>query len=82
MLSPYEGQVIRALDCARQQNLRADLRIEAWEVTIDDFQKKCAYCDKPFEALDHFISLASGGPSCIGNCLPCCYTCNNAKDAE
>lgn len=41
----------------------------------------CAYCGVESNRLttDHFISLASGGPDCMGNLLPACYSCNSSK---
>lgn len=42
----------------------------------------CAYCDGPYEALDHVVPLARGGRHSIGNLLPACRFCNSSKGAR
>jgi 5-methylcytosine-specific restriction endonuclease McrA len=42
----------------------------------------CAYCDRPYEHLDHVIPLSRGGWHSIGNLLPACEFCNIQKHSK
>jgi 5-methylcytosine-specific restriction endonuclease McrA len=46
------------------------------------FGYRCAYCDGPFEHVDHVIPLARGGLHCLANLRPACRTCNLRKSAK
>lgn len=51
----------------------------AWE-ELELF--RCAYCDGPFEHVDHVEPLALGGVHAIGNLVPACADCNVRKGAK
>ena len=44
------------------------------------FEFKCAYCNGPFEHIDHVIPLTKGGPHCPSNLRPACRKCNCSKN--
>lgn len=49
----------------------------------DKCNHQCVYCDSDRElALEHFISLHSGGTDCIGNLVIACKSCNSSKHAR
>lgn len=64
---------------SRSKGLSASLTIEQWLATLHHFEWACAYCQKPFVGLDHFVPTALGGGTTVGNCVPCCMTCNTVK---
>jgi hypothetical protein len=78
-------QVRNARRRARKQGLSANLTPEAWQETLEDFDYCCAYCGMYCDGLsihatiEHYTSLASGGGTCIDNCIPSCFTCNSLK---
>lgn len=43
------------------------------------FDGKCAYCEAPFEQLDHSIPLSRGGTNFASNIRPICKGCNRSK---
>ncbi len=46
---------------------------------------QCAYCGKKAKSemtLDHVIPKSRGGETDFDNCVACCRTCNNKKDAR
>ncbi|HEU5382216.1 MAG TPA: HNH endonuclease signature motif containing protein [Ktedonobacteraceae bacterium] len=79
MASRQAKQLARARHAARKRGLRADLYLDDWLQTIEDFEWKCAYCGKPYQTLDHFIALVQGGGTSIDNCVPSCLSCNQCK---
>lgn len=79
MTSLFVRQAARARRAARQRGLRADLSLYEWMNTVIDFGGRCAYCDRRYRTLDHFVPLVAGGPTSIGNCIPSCKLCNNLK---
>ncbi len=79
MTSSLVKQAARAQAAVRRRGLFASLSASEWAATIEDFDGKCAYCDRPYWTLDHFIPMVAGGPSWVGNCVPSCQTCNNSK---
>ena len=65
---------------ARKRQLPATLTREQWQVIMDCFNNKCAYCGKkkPLEQ-DHFIPLSKGGGYTHNNIIPACGSCNASK---
>lgn len=80
-----EERLIRRIQCqnsrAKKAGLIGDLTVEQWKNCCDYFANKCAYCDKsaPLE-IEHFNSLVNSGATTVGNILPACSACNNAKN--
>ena len=53
---------------------------QQWEVTLEMFQHKCAYCGSLTNLTqDHFIPLNKGGQTSFGNLIPSCLHCNSSK---
>lgn len=57
---------------------------EEWEVLLETFDFKCAYCRQPFgddrkPERDHIIPVRYGGPRSIHNVVPSCHPCNTRK---
>lgn len=46
---------------------------------ISIFGYKCAYCQGPFEHIDHVKPLSKGGLHCLSNLRPACASCNLSK---
>jgi 5-methylcytosine-specific restriction endonuclease McrA len=64
-------------------NAGGDATIEQIEARIAFFGGMCAYCGaKPWEHLDHAISLAQGGSNWPANLRPSCAECNHSKQAQ
>ena len=73
-------QVKKALSRVHSSLLPATLSLEQWIVTVDHFAGRCAYCRRRrFEMLEHVVSVAIGGGTTAGNCLPACFSCNAKK---
>jgi 5-methylcytosine-specific restriction endonuclease McrA len=67
-------------DRSKKFGLVADLSYEDWHETVCDFNGLCAYCQsRPYEEIDHFIPVSSGGPTTVNNCVPSCKLCNEIK---
>jgi 5-methylcytosine-specific restriction endonuclease McrA len=65
---------------ARKAGVAATLTLEQWEATLHYFQWKCAYCRlRPYDAMEHFLSITVGGGTTATNCIPACHSCNNKK---
>lgn len=64
---------------AIERNLLATLTLRQWTDAVQYFNHKCAYCDRPYEVLEHYISLSFGGGTTADNCVPSCKTCNGRK---
>jgi 5-methylcytosine-specific restriction endonuclease McrA len=69
-----------------RQNLRAEklglehtLTLSEWLDILNTYNRKCAYCNKPFTDLDHFIPISKGGGTTKENSIPACGHCNNQK---
>lgn len=43
------------------------------------FNFRCAYCNGPFEHIDHVKPISKGGPHCLSNLRPSCQKCNQSK---
>ena len=41
--------------------------------------KRCAYCPKLADTIDHAVPLVRGGTNYEGNLVPCCKSCNSSK---
>ena len=66
---------------ARKQALPDTLTSEETESILAKFNDRCALCDSPAEALDHFIPLASGhGGTTKENIIPLCRNMNSSKN--
>lgn len=46
---------------------------------IDYYGRRCAYCQGPFEEIDHAIPLSRGGSNWPANLMPSCLSCNRRK---
>ncbi len=85
MGSNITTQVRNARNRARKLGRRADITTEEWQEALEDFDFSCAYCGrkyddlKPYFTIDHYTPLATGGGSCIDNCVPSCVKCNSLK---
>lgn len=55
---------------------------EWWRLLFDVFETGvCVYCgatDRPL-TMDHWIPVSRGGPTEVGNLIPCCGSCNSRK---
>jgi 5-methylcytosine-specific restriction endonuclease McrA len=76
-----EDRVKAQLRRARQQGVPATLTIAEWVLILDHFAWKCAYCrTKPYQIMEHIISVTKGGGTIASNIVPCCIRCNRLKD--
>ena len=50
-----------------------------WEQILIDHDYKCAYCEDPYEHLDHILPVSKGGPHLKDNVQPLCSWCNSMK---
>lgn len=51
-----------------------------WQEIVAFYSGLCAYCGvKPWEHMDHVVSLASGGEHALSNQVPACAGCNHRK---
>lgn len=41
--------------------------------------KRCTYCPRPADTVDHVLPLVRGGTNHEGNLTPCCRPCNSSK---
>lgn len=64
---------------ARQLNLPATLTARQWTETLKHFNQRCAYCNGPYECLEHFLPLSLEGGNTSDNCVPACTSCNTKK---
>jgi len=67
-----------------KKNAKATLTNEQWDITLNHFGRKCAYCGrsaKDGETLhqDHFHPLAKNGELSVENVIPACGSCNSSK---
>lgn len=66
---------------ARKRGLAGNLSSLDWKRTLEYFHHRCAYCGGECTTMDHFIPQALHGMTGRGNCLPCCWFCNQRKGA-
>ncbi len=85
-MSREERIIYMECERARERGLPATLTLQEWEQTKKHFREHwgidtdcCAYCGGPYEALDHFVPIVSGGGTIAGNCVPACKRCNSSK---
>lgn len=65
----------------QRQEVRPHTEIE-WRDKLQAFNFSCAYCGDSIlqnTTKDHDVPLSKGGDDSIGNILPCCWPCNQAK---
>lgn len=75
--------VIEARRRARKKSLPDTLTHEETNEILAIFDGKCALCDKPSEALDHFIPLKTErGGTTKENIIPLCQEMNASKQAR
>jgi len=68
----------------RRQRLKDtanDLTDEQWQVILEIFDNRCAYCGFVNGELhrDHVVPLTQGGDLTVGNVVPACTSCNQSK---
>ncbi len=71
-------------DAVFLEDLCPKLRNRRWRQSIHlHTGKRCIYCGKPSESIDHVFPLSRGGMSVTENCVPACLSCNGLKsDAD
>ena len=52
---------------------------EAQEILLEEFDGKCAYCDKSATTWDHVVPISQGGQTSPSNIVPACARCNSSK---
>ncbi len=67
---------------ARMAGAANDLTREQWEKRLAQFDGRCAYCEAPWEDIDHIVPVVRGGGLTLANVLPACDPCNTAKNAR
>ena len=78
----WEGEARRValqLERAKKAQGAATLSLKQWLATLDFCGWRCAFCDGPFEAMDHYVPLKYGGGTVWSNCLPICKRDNTRK---
>lgn len=75
-----ERRVQKHLSRSRKQGVAATLTLEEWLAILDAHDWKCAYCEGPFESVEHVIPLHFGGGTTAENCVPACIACNRLRD--
>ena len=61
---------------ARKRGLAATLALVEWLTILNRFKYQCAYCQGPFETMEHVIPLGWGAGTTANNVVPCCRQCN------
>jgi 5-methylcytosine-specific restriction endonuclease McrA len=52
-----------------------------WEVILNTFNHRCAYCGEEGKMeMDHVIPISKGGQTTKENIVPCCRSCNSKKN--
>ena len=75
-------------ECARRRRARKrqatiqTFTIKELNDRMSVFGYRCAYCNGPFEHIDHVKPLSKGGPHCLSNLRPACKACNLSKHAK
>ena len=67
---------------ARELNAPGTTTPQQIAARVDFYGNRCAYCDGPYEHLDHVIPLARGGSNWPANLRPACARCNLEKQAR
>jgi hypothetical protein len=80
--SKYKGerQRVRAqILRAKRAGVPATLTLPQWLETVNTFHNHCAYCNGPYELMEHYIPVSEGGGTIQDNCVPGCFSCNAKK---
>lgn len=64
---------------AQKSGVAATLTRAEWSEVLAYHAARCVWCGEPYEAMDHVIPLAAGGPHSRDNVAPACTRCNTAK---
>lgn len=73
------GSEIARTDDQRNKNKLTPVE---WFDVLRHFNFRCAYCERGYRDLDHYVPVSKGGKTIAGNCLPACQSCNSAKRAK
>jgi len=80
LLHRGEVQLVQVhLHRAKMARVPATLTLGEWVETLKRFDHHCAYCEGPFEVLEHIIPISQGGGTTAENCVPACRACNSKK---
>ena len=67
-------------DAVFLEDLCPKFRLRQWRKSIHKFTgKRCIYCGKTSESIDHVLPLSQGGLNTTENCVPACLACNGDK---
>ena len=70
-------------DAVFLEDLCPKLKLRFWRKSIHTFtSKRCIYCGKPSESIDHILPRSQGGLNLTENCVPACLSCNGNKSDE
>lgn len=73
------SQLERNLGRAATKGLLATLTLRQWTITLNHFNRCCAYCGESQAFLEHYLPLTLGGGTTQYNCVPTCSNCNLRK---
>ncbi len=67
-------------DAVFLEDLCPKSRIRRWRKSLHSFtDKRCIYCGRPSESIDHVHPRSRGGLTITENCVPACLACNGNK---
>ena len=70
-------------DAVFLEDLCPKLNLRFWRKSIHTFtSKRCIFCVKPSESIDHILPQSQGGLNITDNCVPACLSCNGDKSDE
>ena len=70
-------------DAVFLEDLCPKLKLRFWRKSIHTFtSKRCIYCGKPSESIDHILPRSQGGLNITENCVPACLSGNGNKSDE
>ena len=70
-------------DAVFLEDLCPKLNDRRWRKSLHEFTgKKCIYCGKNSESIDHVIPRSRGWLSITENCVPACLSCNGIKSDQ
>lgn len=81
-LAREQGRRATALRRARVTGAGGAISTEWWDALFNVFETGvCLYCGEFGKKLvmDHWIPVSKGGPTEVGNLVPCCSSCNSSK---
>lgn len=67
---------------AKVRGIEATLTNDEWDSILELWNYQCVYCGDPWEQIDHFVPLCSGGTHTSDNVLPACAHCNQKKNRK